>query len=270
MLLAAAAAVAVSFAWAAVRNRIRGYSDTHGIEVVRYELDSALLGRSLPEIALVPPGDGRRSLLVLLHGRGTEPKGMLTDALFAALAALADRAPVVVLLNGGDHSYYHDRRDGRWGSMMLREAIPDARRRFATAPGRVAIGGVSMGGFGALYLASKSPQGFCAVGGHSAALWRSGGETPQGAFDDAEDYARTDVWRAARAGRYASLPVWLDVGDADGFRPADMGFAQLLRSRGVRVNAHVWPGSHSHRYWDAHTPAYLRFYITALERCTQP
>jgi S-formylglutathione hydrolase FrmB len=49
-----------------------------------------------------------------------------------------------------------------------------------------------VGGFGAYDLARLNPGRFCAVGGHSPALWRSGGETAPGAVDDAEDFARHD------------------------------------------------------------------------------
>jgi S-formylglutathione hydrolase FrmB len=172
-----------------------------------------------------------------------------------------------VLLNGGAHSFYHDRRDGRWGSMMLEEAIPDAVRRFGTLHHRTAIGGISMGGYGALFLAGTNPRRFCAVGGHSAALWRTGAETSPGAFDDAQDFARHDVQQLARRGAYAGMPVWLDVGSRDGFRPADLAFAKLLRTRGVNVRASVWPGGHEQSYWDAHMRAYLRFYVNALANC---
>jgi enterochelin esterase-like enzyme len=247
-----------------------GYSDTRGAEVVRYELKSAVLGKSLEEIAIVPPGDEPRALLVLLHGRRDRydgPENLLSDELFAALDDLRDRAPVVVLLNGGTASYYHDRGEGRWGSMMLREAIPDAVRRLKTTKGKLAIGGISMGGFGAFYLAGSEPTRFCAVGGHSAALWRSGGDTPEGAFDDAEDYARTDVWALARAGRYRRVSVWIDVGDSDGFRETDVAFAKFLEQRGVEVSWRTWRGGHDSGYWHAHIDEYLRFYANALQRC---
>jgi len=78
-----------------------------------------------------------------------------------------------VLLNGGRHSWYHDRSSGRWASMILDDAIPDAVRRFHARPDRIAIGGISMGGYGALHLAALRPREFCAVGGHSAALYES-------------------------------------------------------------------------------------------------
>jgi S-formylglutathione hydrolase FrmB len=138
----------------------RGLS-TDGATVVHYTLASKLLGR-LDEVAIVPAGDGSRPLLVLLHGRHdprpgsspnshkSGPESMLSSALLAGLAQLGGDAPVVVLLNGGQHSWYHDRRAGRWGSMILDEAMPDAINRFQARTDRIAIGGISMGGYGAL------------------------------------------------------------------------------------------------------------------------
>src|SRR6185437_613719 len=95
------------------------------------------------------------------------------------------------------------------------------------------IGGISMGGFGALDLARLAPRRFCAVGGHSAAPWRSGGETPVGAFDDAGDFARYDVVGIARRHPrlFENARVWLDVGTDDPFRSADaeLGLAPPCR-----------------------------------------
>ena len=182
---------------------------------------------------------------------------MLNDAFFAGLARLGDRAPTVVLLNGGGHSYFHDRRDGPWATSILREAIPDAVRRFHTH-GRIAIGGISMGGYGALHLASIRPDEFCAVGGHSAAVWTSGGASAPGAFDDAEDYARNDIFAAAA--KLKGLPVWLDNGDRDPFLAADAELAHTLH-----VTQHVWPGGHTGSYWHAHMAQYLRFYVDACD-----
>jgi S-formylglutathione hydrolase FrmB len=256
-----------------VRDRFNSrYSDTHGASVVHYTLDSHVLGRRLGEVAVIPPGRGRRPLLVFLHGRQdplplhwlvggvSGPQSVLSNSLFAALANLGGRAPVVVALNGGGHSYFHDRRDGRWATEILREAIPESERRFHTN-GRVAIGGISMGGYGALHLASLAPHRFCAVGGHSAALWTSPGATAPGAFDDAADYARNDVFE--RAAAFRGLPVWIDGGTRDPFRESDRAFVAALRHAGARVVFHVWPGGHAGSYWHAHMAAYMRFYATA-------
>jgi S-formylglutathione hydrolase FrmB len=257
----------------------RGYS-TYGARVVDYSLTSRLLERRLDEVGIIPPGSARRPLLVLLHGRHDDPRrssaaatksgpeSMLNDALFAGLAGLGPEAPIVVLLNGGRHTWYHDRRYGRWASMILDEAIPDAIRRFHARPDRIAIGGISMGGYGALHLAALRPHEFCAVGGHSAALYESFRTSPPVAFDDAADFTRNNVFASARRGRFDRVPVWLDVGSSDPFHPTDGAFAAVLRSRGVHVAYHVWPGGHTTSYWRTHMAEYLGFYASALATCS--
>ena len=256
-----------------------GSSGAHREEAVHFLLTSKLLGRRLDEVAILPPSARRRPLLVLLHGRHdrtrasaeasrkTGPESLLGTALLADLAQLGDRAPIVLLVNGGQHSWYHDRRTGRWASMILDEAIPDAIRRFHARPDRIAIGGISMGGYGALHLAALRPREFCAVGAHSGALYQSYAASAPVAFDNAADFLRNDVFRAARQGRFDRLPVWIDGGTYDPFRNADAAFASLLRARGVDVTYHVWPGGHTASYWDAHMAEYLDFYASALAAC---
>src|SRR5262249_46335467 len=148
-------------------------------QVEHYTLHSRFVHRDLHEIRVVPAKHGKWTL-VLLHGRGGGPAGTLSPSLFDALDNLGSRAPIVLLPDGGDHSYWHNRADGKWGSMVLREIVP--------RHGRVAIAGISMGGYGALLLGAQGH--FCAIGGHSPALWFSGADSAAGAFDDAEDYAR--------------------------------------------------------------------------------
>jgi enterochelin esterase-like enzyme len=232
------------------------YRSTDGAKLTRFTLASRDVGRDLHEILVVPPRHGR-TLLVLLHGRGTGPSSWLSQPFFDALRARGPRAPDVLLLDGGDHSYWHDRAGGKWGTMVLREAIPVALAR--THARRVAIGGISMGGFGALDLAAREPSRFCAVGAHSAAVWRRSAETPAGAFDDARDFARHDLIAAARRRALFGSRVWLDVGSGDPFRRADAALARALRSQDELVTFHVWPGSHDDRYWRRHVAAYLRF-----------
>src|SRR3954452_21161848 len=124
LVLAVAAAVAVALAWPAIERVRRGYGSTHGARIVPFDVRNRLL-RGLPgQILVLPRGWGRGGpLLVLLHGRSSSPSSFLSDAFLGGLAALGRRAPAVALLDGGDHSYYHDRADGAWGSYVLREAL---------------------------------------------------------------------------------------------------------------------------------------------------
>jgi S-formylglutathione hydrolase FrmB len=245
--------------------------DSRGARIERFDLNSKLLGESLSQTVVRPAGGSEgRPLLIFLHGRGGNPDSSFSDELFVGLRRLGDHAPAIAFVNGGDHSYYHDRDDGPWGRYVVEEALPAALRHTGADPRRVAIGGISMGGFGALDLARLHPDRFCAVGGHSPALWQSAGETPEGAFDDADDFAAHDVMAAGSSpDALGSEPIWLDGGDEDPFRDATDALAAVLSSSGHDVRAHQWPGGHDGDYWNAHMPAYLRFYATALTRCSR-
>src|SRR5438067_3429393 len=160
--------------------------------VANFALRSKLMGRTLYEELVTPAGGGKgRPLLVFLQGYGATPSDTVSAAFTTALRRLGDRAPVVFLPEG-DVGWWHNDSDGPWGSYVLREAIPAALRRSGAAPHRVAIGGISMGGFGSLDLARLAPGRFCAVGGQSAAMWFRGADTAAGVFDDAEDVAGQD------------------------------------------------------------------------------
>ena len=225
------------------------YNSTRGARVTGFTLHSRLTHRNLHEI-LVEPRHHSPLLLVLLHGYHATPSQFLTQPFFNTLTTLGMRAPDVLLLDGGADSYWHNRADGRWGSMVLREAIPAGIAR--THAGRVAIGGISMGGYGALLLGARDRR-FCAVGAQSPALWLSPGVTAPGAFDDAQDYARNDVFRL-----HPPHPLWIDLGASDPFHDATLAYA---RRAGVR--AHVRPGGHDAALWNAFTPKFLRFFAGA-------
>lgn len=247
--------------------------DEHGARVVHMDVRSEAVGRALEVNVVVPAKPrprGKRTLLVFLHGRGgSEETFTGNEAVYEGLAKLGARAPIVAFPDGGDHSYWHDRDNGDWGRYVMREAIPKVVRRFGVDPRRVAIGGISMGGFGAYDLALQHPQRFCAVGGHSPALWFESGETAPGVFDDAADFNRNDVVGMVRGNpdAFAGMRVWNDYGDEDPFRVYDEGFVDYLRADGADLSAHSWPGGHDSAYWNRHWAAYLRFYASSLASC---
>jgi len=263
-------AVAATAAWIALRSDDVYSGSTHGATVERFEVDSRLLGESRRQTLVRPRGGSEgRPLLLFLHGRGGNSDSNLTAGLFSGLEALGERAPAIVFADGGDHSYFHDRDDGPWGRYVVDEVLPAAIERLDTDPQRVAIGGISMGGFGAFDLARLHPDRFCAIGGHSAALWESAGETPEGAFDDADDFAAHDVIGALRTDSAAlgDGPIWIDGGDADPFRSSNDALAAVLEAGGADAVRHTWSGGHEGDYWSTHMPAYLRFYARALQDC---
>jgi S-formylglutathione hydrolase FrmB len=274
---AAAAVLSVAvltIVYLALRATVFNPVDSRGARVERVVIHSRAVGRMLAVSVIVPKSrssnSDRRPLLVFLHGRGGSHRSYTGDgAIFRALAGLGSRAPLIAFPDGGDHSYWHDRAGGAWGTYVTREVIPEVVRRFGADPRRVAIGGISMGGFGAYDLVLRYPGRFCAVGGHSPALWLSGADTAPRAFDDASDFDRNDVIAAARSNprAFAGMAVWNDAGRADPFRVGDRAFTSALRANGARLTARSWPGGHDRDYWDRHWGSYLGFYARALAHC---
>lgn len=211
----------------------------------------------------------KRPLLVFLHGAGGSNESFVANrAVLSGLVRLGAEAPVVAFPDG-ERSWWHNRASGDWERYVMREVIPTVRRRFHTDPGRVAVGGISMGGYGAYHLGLLHPGRFCAVGGHSAGLWLDESEEFEGAFDNRADYERNDVLAAVRRDPHAfgDTPVWNDYGDEDWFVAGNAAFVSALRAGGADLTANVWPGGHDSAYWDAHWPQYLRFYADALAAC---
>ncbi|HSS81948.1 MAG TPA: alpha/beta hydrolase-fold protein [Gaiellaceae bacterium] len=232
------------------------------LHVSTFKLQSKLLGKQLDQVLVTPKGGGKgRPLLVFLHGYGGTPADTLSPVLVTALRRLGDRAPVVVLPDGL-LGWWHDRAEGRWGSYVLDEVIPAALARTRADPHRVAVGGISMGGFGALNLGRHRDR-FCAVGGHSPAVFERGNDAISFGFDNATDFAHNDLLGIARTRAPYDAPVWIDVGGQDELRQADALLARELRARGADVSFHVWPGNHDGDYWNRHFDEYMKFYVEA-------
>jgi S-formylglutathione hydrolase FrmB len=244
---------------------------TAGSRVVDWNIDSELLGEGVPVSVVIPPGarDGRRSLLVFLHGRGDDEDSYLEKEMFEALDRQGGRAPVVAFPRANPDSYWHDRGSGAWGSYVAEELIPKLVRRFEIEPERIAIGGISMGGFGAFDIAARDPEVFCAVGGHSPAVWLDASDTAPGAFDDEQDFAEHDVIEAVGppASPLEGKRFWLDVGDQDPFAEADTALADALIAGGAKGRLYEGDGGHESEYWRSNWRRYMNFYARALKKC---
>lgn len=242
-----------------------------GATVKSFEVESDLLERTLPAKVVVPERapSKDRSLVVFLHGRGDNERSYLVEPMFEALADQRGRAPLVAYPFGGDSSYWHNRGSGAWANYVLAEVIPQVIDRYDVDPDRIAIGGISMGGYGAYNVARISPSRFCAVAGHSPAIWESAGEAADGAFDDAGDFERNNVIEIAATdpSPYADLRLWLDAGDDDPFLAADEALEDALREGGGTPMVQRSAGGHDNGYWNGNWDEYFRFYANALASC---
>ncbi len=231
--------------------------NTQGARVLYLTIDSRFVHGAMPLTLVTPAGGGaHRPLLVFLHGLhslGYDDNSQLTDQMFAALHALGPRAPDIAFPYGDD-SYWVNSASGAWTSYVLDEVIPKALTVLKADPRRVAIGGISMGGYGAYTIARLDPGRFCAVGGHSAAIGSLGG-----APASTSDMIATATTNPKLYGR---AQLWLDVGAQDPFIGADQQLANALH-----IQLHVWPGGHDLGYWNAHWSDYLGFYAHALATC---
>jgi S-formylglutathione hydrolase FrmB len=245
--------------------------NTFGATVRTKEIDSTALGRTMPVKVVVPkgaPANGR-GLVVFLHGRGEDESSYLVEPMFEALASLKTRAPVIAFPDGGDSSYWHDRDSGAWSSYVLKDVIPELVRRFDIDPSKIAIGGISMGGFGAYDIARLAPARFCAVGGHSPVIWTTSGDTADGAFDDADDFNANNVIDIAGSPSkpYDGMKLWIDAGNDDPFLDGDAAFEQALKDAGAHVVVKDGSGGHDLKYWNGNWGEYLDWYAHVLRGC---
>ncbi len=143
--------------------------------------------------------------------------------------------------------------------MILSELFP----RLAAAgirTGRFAMFGWSMGGYGALLLAEKLGSirvAFVAV--DSPALWLHPGDSAPGAFDDAADFVRNDVFPGRS--RLAGIPVRIVCGQSD---PFVLATSEFVKGVPDLVAADFPVGDHSGAFWSATAAAQLAPLARAL------
>jgi len=206
------------------------------------------------------PGD-RLPVLVVLHGRGADHRSAFDDLhldrFLAAGVSHGMRPFAVASVDGGDHSYWHPRRDGDAAGMVVEEFLPLLGRR-GLEVARPALLGWSMGGYGALYLASRLGRSAVAsVVAESPAVWHQAGQSASGAFDDAADFNAHAIF--PRLGLLRGMALRVDCGDADGFAPVTRDLRAALSPTPA---GGIEPGGHDATYWRSQAAAQLAFVAT--------
>ncbi len=131
---------------------------------------SATLQRDWSYTVYLPPGyrdDGmRHPVLYLLHGNAANANDWITQGRLQLTAdeLIARHAipPVVIVMPQAGTDWYVDRKEPMQ-TAFLEDLLPDVEAHYAVSSQRAgrAIGGVSMGGYGALRFALMAPDRFC-------------------------------------------------------------------------------------------------------------
>ena len=138
---------------------------------------------------------------------------------------------------------------------------------------RAGIAGHSMGGHGALQIALKNPARYAAVSAFAPIV--NPGDTPWGqkAFtaylgDDKHAWRDWDSTALLATARAQHLPIRIDAGDADEFRPREIRcetFVDAAQQAGYRVDYHLHPGyDHSYYTIASYIGAHIAFHAEAL------
>lgn len=177
-------------------------------------------------------------LILLLSGFGDDNEAWLLQTDIAALCA---EYGVAAALIGGENKWYLDLSPIDGWHTYLTEELPDFLfGNFSKLDGDrlPVLGGVSMGGYGALYNGLKSPQSFAAIMALSPAT------KPDGVIDEGAHGTLKELFLAAGGNL---PPVYLSVGDKDfiyeASRQLDGWLAQNaigVRYKFVEGYAHTW------------------------------
>lgn len=238
-------------------------------------LRSEAMQRTVGYCVCVPPGydedqDRRYPVVYFLHGAGgTESSDVgFYHRVLTEIDANAIEPVIYVFPNGGKRSGYRDwaEQDVRPETMIMKELIPHIDQSFRTLADRRsrAIAGFSMGGGGALRLASKYPDQFCAAGSIAGAIAAREhdheGDTVFSHLAASVDAIRDDV------------ALMLVVGDQDFLFPRHPPLIAKLKELSIPHKYVVLPDvSHNlGRYTELQASALVRFLSTRLRSSSDP
>lgn len=246
--------------------------------VCEFHLDqNNALEKMISFTAIVPEGKtGPFPVFYLLHGLSDDHTAWTRRSSIERYVA---GLPLIVVMPNGERGFYTDAKDrakAAYETNIVKDIIGFVDRTFQTIPtreGRV-IAGLSMGGYGAVKLALKYPDLFCAGVSHSGAVgfarrdfggdeWGREwlpvfGSDPLGGPDDpfalAENIDR------------AHLPALrVDCGVDDFLIEENRAFDAHLTTLDISHEYEEHPGGHTWEYWDRHIQDTLAFFKPILK-----
>jgi S-formylglutathione hydrolase FrmB len=297
-----------------------GNADAQAGSVHEATFLSQALGVRKQVAVYLPPSYGRDAtrrfpVAYYLHGLSGSETDWLSRAAIDVIAdslAAAGLPEMIIVLPDGDDGWYTNWVDpvpyrscadttrtespnrycvqrANYEDYIARDVVSFIDSRYRTMADRAhrGIGGLSMGGYGAMILALRNPTVFAAAASHSGVVspMYSGGKTfaAPARYATNVDELRTagatfwsryvryfgtdlDRWRTADPARAAErvkqaggpMPaLFIDCGREDGFLDQNRAFDWELTRLGVTHRYAEWPGGHTWRYWTTHVPESL-------------
>lgn len=200
-------------------------------------------------------------VVVFLHGKNGDHTMVdyWADALADHVADGGD--PLAIAAMDAGNTYYHRRASGEDAGAMITEEFLPALADRGLDVSRVALAGISMGGYGALRLAAQlGPDRVPGVAVASPALWREPASFAPGAFDSARDHADNNVF--GQQDHLAATQLRIDCGLSDPFLGATRDYVNEF---GGNPPQHSFSaGGHNVDYWRTLVPDQLTLLATAL------
>ncbi|HWP21548.1 MAG TPA: alpha/beta hydrolase family protein [Candidatus Cryosericum sp.] len=239
---------------------------------------TALLPVERPPTTDQPPcyTSGPYATLYLLHGFSGSRSDWLTNTRIAELAVM--RGLAVIMPDAGNNFYLDIEESLEYcGEFIGSELVDVTRRMFPLSHKRedTAIGGISMGGYGAVRNGLKYADTFGAILSHSAALITdevAGMKEGEGNFMAPYAYYRHTFgepkhlfgsdkdpkFLAKSCMEKGNLPkLFLACGSEDFLYAPNAAFHAYLESIGCEHQWWVKPGVHDFDFWNASLPASL-------------
>lgn len=187
--------------------------------------------------------------------------------------------PLIVVMPDAHRSFYCDATHGHaYEAAIVEDLISFVDTHFRTirgAKGR-AIGGLSMGGYGAMKLGLKYPNKFCSISAHSgvylhvAERWweQPDGRWPEELkriYGDEQACVSNDVFPLAEKLDPKKAPaIWMDCGQSDALLRDNQTLHKHLKKLKIKHEYHEFPGDHNWAYWDEHIQQALEFHRKTL------
>lgn len=185
--------------------------------------------------------------------------------------------PLVVVMPDGGRGWYTNAKEGfAYEDDLIKDVVGLIDRTFPVKAERAGrcIGGLSMGGYGAVKVGCKHHEMFCSVNSHSGAVGiahdperaKSLGPEFRRIFGEELTDGPEDPYAIVKTVDHGRLPAMrIDCGRDDFLLDQNRAFHAHLDSLHIMHEYEEFPGAHNWEYWDLHVREALAFHLRNLQ-----